>query len=268
MNYLLGWRDYSEIIFFGMVTYQIALYLKKDSHPHLLISFFGLCSVVIGAHHLGLTTISYLVPFGAPAIAMLFILFHQEFLQRNFITLRNKVASNKNVQCDWMEILIRSCLIAINSNKELTCVIENRDHLATTIENGVTVNSDISQNLLDILIESTAFNAHKMLWINSQGRLLGINSSWIMDVDESWQQATVKELPSWQQDALLMTVKTDAIVLKASPTTRSFDVVKGGKLFGNLSAHDTLHLLKKHGEIKTPHPYCPKEKNHDTLHSS
>lgn len=238
-------KDAIEIIFFTSIIYVFCIWLKKDKSHNLLLYFFGYCSIFCFAVLLNLATIVSFLMYSAPIALILFIIFHQELLQRNFITLTHMPITSLEI-ADWPEHLIRASLHAINNNKQLICVIENRADLKPFLYTPIVCNTALSQNLITLLIDSVGFDQKKILWCNAQGKLLGINGEWHISAHETWQTQSVNDLPAWKQDALLMTLKTDTIIYKADPSQRSFDVVIKGIVYENLAAHQALLLLKKH----------------------
>ena len=53
---------------------------------------------------------------------IIFIILHQETLQKNFIVLNR--AKNDQETLSWFDEFVRACLRALNSDKEIICVIE------------------------------------------------------------------------------------------------------------------------------------------------
>lgn len=243
-------KDALEIIFFTSVFYLFCVWLKKDKSHNLLVYFFGYCSIFCCAVLLNLATIVTFLLYATPIVLILFIIFHQELLQRNFITLTQMPITSVDVT-DWHEQLIRASLHAINNNKQLICVIEHRADLAPFLYAPIILNSPLAQNLVTLVIDSTGFDQKKILWCNTQGKLLGINGEWQITAHQTWQTQSVHELPTWKQDALLMTLKTDTIIYKADPSKRAFDVIIKGMAYENLAAHQTLLLLKKHVAVSS-----------------
>lgn len=238
-------KDGIEIFFFATIIYFFCLWLKKDKNHNLLIYFFGYSVVFCFAALLNLATIVTFLIYSAPITLLLFIIFHQELLQRNFITLTNTHSKAIEV-ADWQEQLIRASLHAINNNKQLICAIEHRADLNPFLYAPLVFNTPLSQNLITFLIDSAGFDQKKILWCNAHGKLIGINGEWQVTPHETWQTQSVTELPTWKQDALLMTLKTDTIIFKADPSKRVFDVVIKGTVYENLAAHQVLMLFKKH----------------------
>ena len=237
-------KDALEIGFFSLIVYIFSLWLKNDTRNNLLVYFYGYCAVVAFSSLLHLPIITAFLLYTSPLALILFIIFHQETLQRNFITLRKSEISLEH-SGDWLEDLIRTNLYAINANKQMICIIEHQTSLKPFLETPFLCDSPVQQKMLIVLLESNGFDCNKMVWCTSHGKLMGINAQWNIHVDSTWQAQSVKELPEWQQDALLMTMKTDAIIFKSDPAKRSFDVVVKGIVHQDLSAAQTLAFIKK-----------------------
>ena len=237
---LVFWRDATEILFFSIIIYYFTLWLRKDAQKNLLGYFYTFLFTLVASHYANLTTMHNFLLITAPVALMLFIITHQEILQRNFIALRNITPARKNtINDDWIEILMRSLLVASSHSKELLCVVENHDALAPFIGNEQRLEIPVTHNTLALLLESASLDATRFIWLNAHGSIVGFN-------------ATLQENESdWLHHANMLTTKTDAIFLKVSPTTRSFTIIAGGHTYHNISALHALSTLKKYVYIDT-----------------
>ena len=244
-NSFFYWRDLIEILFFAMLFYYAALWLKKDKQKNLLPSFYGYCALTFSTHFMGLTSISHVLFLFAPVAAMIFILMHQELLQKNLIALKN-LTPTKHVQIDWLETLIKTSLRAINDGKAMTCVIEQCDSLQNFLTTALKFNAKLDQGLLDILLASTSFDQQKMIWLNTQGQLIGINAVWSEQIKTESLERNILQLPEWKQQALFFTSKMDALVITINPINRTFDVITNGMVIDRMHAAKTLAFIKKY----------------------
>lgn len=248
-NSFFYWRNIIEIMFFFSLFYYFSLWLNKDKQKNLLPYFYVYCSLTLLAYYTQLTTISYFLLLFAPVAVMLFILVHQELLQRNFVALKN-IRPAQHIQNLWPESLIRSFLVAINNNKEINCVIENKDSLMSFLYSPLVLNANIKQGLIKILQESELFDQKKMLWINTQGQLIGVNTSWKESVFQTLGQEEIKDRELWKQSALLLSSKTDALFLRVTPEKRTFDIIFNGKIIDNVKSNNALNIIRKYSESK------------------
>jgi len=246
---LLRWHDCIEIICFATVIYYFSQWLSCDKQKNLVLPFYGFCLALCASHLLGLFSIHFLLMYSAPFIFMLFILFHQQILQKNFINSRKAKIKIEEIKNDWIEILIRGCLHAINTEKPLFLVIEQQDVIGSYFDMPFLINADLELVLLEVLIESSRFNSGKMIIIESSGYLKGINASWHDELTDTLVGDELLE--SWQECALALTHKTDAIVLKICPEERLFTVIMQGKMIQHLAAATVVTLLKNSTQFTT-----------------
>lgn len=242
MYWFLSCKDAIEITFLSITIYLFLLWLKKDKQHNLIIYFYSYCSIFCFSWLLDLAIINQFLINSTPIIVFLFVIIHQDILQKNFVSFYNKPFSFSHEADDWLENLLRSCLHAINNNKQLIVLIEHGSDLKPFLKTDFIFNSIIAQKLLTLLIDSNCFDQQKMVWCTSQGKLIAINAEWVSNISIT---SKTKDIPTWQQDALLMTLKTDTIIFKADSSKRLFDIVVKGELFENISAHNAVLFIKK-----------------------
>ena len=253
----------AEIYFFSTIVYLFSVWLKSDKRHNLLLYFYTYCMVFALASFLDLSTIRLFLWYSCPVVFILFIIFHEEILQRNFVTLHNKQTLISPYCTHWLENLVRASLYTMNNNKSLYVVIENYSDLKPFMNSDYIFNSPLSLELLTLIVDSAHFDAHKIIWCNSQGKLIGINSSWSIAVPDETPHA----IPSWQQEALLMTLKTDTIIFKVNIQDRNFDIVLKGTLYHTIQATQVVPFIKKH--LPLSHINIQKGvQNNDTLNSA
>ncbi len=234
-------KDISEILFFSYFIYFLSSWLKKNNCSYLLLYFYSYCALFCLTLLINLTTINFFIIYFLPIFLLLLIIFHQDILQKNFITGRHQFSQISNMQ--WLDHLIRVSLYAFNKNQSIFCVIENQYDIKSFFETKYIFNSSLDYQLLTLVIESNNFDYNKLIWCNAQGTLIGINAD--IKINRSSIDST-KEMPIWQQEALLLTLKTDTIFFKTDPITRSFDVIVKGAIYKNISSHHIISLIQKH----------------------
>ncbi len=186
------WQDIVEIVFFAGSIFYLSLWLKQDTNQSLLAIFYGYCGAFLMAYHLELFTVSTaLITFAPIAVAICLIL-HQSTLQKNFIALHN-ITTATNMREDWLEIIMRSALVALGENKPLTGVIEKKQALDTLITSDHPFDCPVSEGLFHVLLHSAAFNTQKMIWIDHNGKLKAINATWKKNSVDEWLAQEVKE---------------------------------------------------------------------------
>lgn len=247
--YLLGWRMAVEVVFFAALFYYTVRWLSNDKTKNLVLWFYAYCAAAFGAHIFNLPTMAQFLFLFGPAAVMVFVLLHQETLQRNYIVTKNITPARQTN--DWLGDLMSVFLGTVSKNKPVICVIEKTDALCTLLSSPLTFNTQIQKNLLDILLNSTAFEGNKMIWINHHGQLIALNASW-HQLDDEWFRNEIADDEAWKQDAILLTNKTDALVFKISPN-RTVDLIAQQKLIEQVSIHEALLVIKHYlyGKEKT-----------------
>jgi hypothetical protein len=236
------WRDIAEILVFANLFYCLMRLLAKDRTKKLLPYFYSYCLISITSYTLQLTTITYLLLWYSPVIIMLFMFMHQDILQRNLVTLKN-IQPAQTINNDWLDILFRSCLIMINKNKPVTCIIECTDNLDDFIKTPFFINADLHQGVLELLLESHVYDPEKLIWVNTQGKLRGINTSWRTPY---YGSKKTDPAVTWQQKSFIYSQQTDALIFYADMYTHTFTIIARGQCFEKISPHHALTLIKKH----------------------
>jgi len=234
--------NFVEIIFLSSTVYYFSLWLKKDKRHNLLLYFYCYCLLMIATYLLHLPTLNLFLLYTSPIALLLFIIFHQEQLQKNFITLVNTTKSHPKNTSEWLENLIRASLHGINSNKSLIVAIEQCSDVSPFVEPACSLAGDLSFDSLLLVIDSPHFDQNKILWCSYQGQLKGVNCALLT----SQTTPIGTDIPAWQQYALLMTLKTDTIIFKTNIAQRTFDVVIKGTCTPNIPAHQILTFIKKY----------------------
>jgi DNA integrity scanning protein DisA with diadenylate cyclase activity len=240
----LPYRDIVEILFFAGAIYYIQLWLKKDSQRNLLLGFYMYCALFCASYYAELPVLQFILFVFAPAITMLFIILHQETLQKNFITLSNPAVPYKE-QNTWIDELIKCTLTALNKHKDIIIILERNDPLKNLIHAPYFIYAELKKDVFEILLEKQAPGNDYMMWINQQGKIVSINSGWKTQLDEEWISQEIEHMHVWKQQALYISSRTDAIALKINPVSRSFDVVSHGRIVEGMSADAITTYLKK-----------------------
>lgn len=241
---IFSWKDPLEILFFSWVIYRFSLWLKQNQTQHLLTTFYRLCLFLAGSYFLQLTTLNSFFLLYGPSIVMLFILIHQESLQQNFVTMKKIKPQEKNSTNNWLEILLRSCLRTQNAHKTFICIIEQQQELSFLLDAPFFLKNNLNDDLLVLLLESPHLDAKKIVWLSYDGSVNAVNCTWKKPIEQTWLADNVVNQEAWLANALMVTQKTDALVFKSNAQTGTFDVVAQGKLVENLSATNTLRIIR------------------------
>jgi hypothetical protein len=104
--------------------------------------------------------------------------------------------------------------------------------------------------------------------------MLGINSDWLFSPHDEWLSTDVKKMETWQQKALFISTKTDAIIIKMFAAKKTATVCVGGKSIENVNVTQLLACIKEHIYRSTilkevqGHPTIHAQKNGTNSHLS
>lgn len=246
-----NWRDIAEIAIISTIIYAFIRWISHDTQKNLVLWFYGYCAFILFSRTADLENLSYLIFITSPIALLLFIIIHQQTLQKNFITLTS-LSPQAHSPAHWLEELIQGCLHALNKNQEIFCIIERTDSLEEFLSAHYFVNADMTQELLALLATTTPPHQSTLLWVTHAGKLLAFNPTWHALPNEIWINTDVKALHLWKQQALHMSEKSDGILFTFDPTTRLCTIIAEGALANNVSAHHAFTLLKNYCSLNIP----------------
>ncbi len=240
---IIFWRDCVEVLFFIILMYKIISFLQRDTQGNLVGYCYGYMISLLVTYYCSLTALYTLLLFCLPVIAVLFIVFHQQQLQKNFVSLQRvgqELALNNN---DWHDTVIRACLYAMNKNKMMICAFERSDSIC--LQSPVFLNGFISLELFTLIIDSPLYDQTKFVWLN-QGTLRAFNAIPLWQKEMFTADQEFEQIPAWVQDALLITKKTDAIFVGIENNSRSFSIVAQGQLLEKVNSETALRLVRSY----------------------
>ena len=248
---LYRWQDGVEILLISGLFYYLSLWLSQDKQKPLLPIFYGYSSALLIAEYSNLVTISTLLLLFLPIMFTVFLIIHQNTLQKNFISLYALTPSQKP-STDWIETLVRAGLTAASDNKSFTCIIEKKQALETIISSQQCISAPLSLEILRLINTSNLYNTEQMVWIDTHARIHAFNAIWQKNSVTEWLSQEVQEQEPWLRDALFFTTKTDALFIKLIPSTRTFTLIANGKIIQKALAHHAFSAIRTYLGY-TPH---------------
>ncbi len=237
--------DCVEILFFIFITFKISSWLNKDHTKPLLLYFYSYFATLFSAYFFQLTTVYQLMLVTAPIYFVLLMIHHQKNLQKNFIISKSKpLTPTKMMVKEWLETLIRACLVASHHRKNITCVIERFDSLDTLIDKPFTLDIPIQKQIIDMLLESVSYDNTKLIMVDRHGMILSINASWsdLVINELIFTQINEQQLP--KEYAKVVTTKTDAILVHINSEHQHHFIAHQGKIVENVTIDQALKLVK------------------------
>ncbi len=240
--YAYCWRDYVELFFVVATVLWITTWLNRDKTRHLVLYFYFYCFLIFATYALSLPVAHKLLVAAVPLVIMIFVLMHEEVLQKRF-AVPVRAVPHGPVDDTWIDELLQACLFAMNTNTALTFLLEHHDTIGSLITKGCTFETPLTKNKILVLVESRLFDRSSMIWIRSDGILVGINASWIQESESSAGNDAKQR--AWLM-ALLASHKTDVLVLRTNPEHNSFDIALRGNSAQNLTSAHCRMLLRQY----------------------
>ncbi len=242
---IYNFKDYLEILFFAIAFFKVSQWLKQDLTKPLLQYFYKYIGLAACAYYFELTTVYYVLLHSAPAIASLFIVYHQKTLQKQFmLSQRTSITPAMAIgHKDWLETFIRTCMIMAHKKISITSIIERKDEISDFIHKSFTLDIPVNQDVLTLLLESPSFDEEKLIWLNKNGNLVSVNASW----GHVLQQETLlhQENLAWQAYALQLSQVSDAIIFYHNALTHESTIIIQGKKIEHLSIDHAMKMMKK-----------------------
>ena len=260
MFYIVLVRDVAEILFYSLIIYAVCTWLKTDKTKNILAYFLVYCTITLTAWALDMPTLSPFLFSYAPIALILLIIIHEKTLQRNLIALRG-ISPVHTIPEDWLDTLLSSSLSTLNNNKSITVIIENNDSLDYFLTTPFFINADLGKGILNILLSSSSYEEHKMIWVTKQGQIRGINASW---QEETTQPSLVHSTTINKKDALFYTLQNDAIIFHSNPHVRKFTIIAQGTEQHGIPVSEIKNTIKKH----LSSPVSIKNKGHKNENST
>jgi hypothetical protein len=169
-----------ELIFFIGVAHLIIKWLAQDKRCNLVAYFFLYTGALLITDQCALVTLHYFLYWMLPCFGTLFVIFHQEQLQKNFITIthanQKKILSNNNV--DLVTTMLQIGLYNSVRKRKTFFIVEGNQDLGLFLHAAVPLNITIQKELVESVCDnSSLYNEQSAIWLDYTGIIRGINSS-------------------------------------------------------------------------------------------
>ena len=211
-------QNYIEVCVFSFVIYKILSWLAQDHTKHLLLYVYGYTALMMASYATSCMTLFWTMFFCIPIAMLASIVLHQKQLQKNFILASSKDLTPHTMPAkNWLGLFVRSCLLAAYQKKQLYCIIERSNHLAPVLHNNCPLHLALQQNIIDLILSSSALHNPSVIWLTQSGILHTVNATW----KETLTSEILSSHPQPHRAEIhLLTSKTDAVVWSIDPTTK------------------------------------------------
>ncbi|BDC34288.1 hypothetical protein Noda2021_02460 [Candidatus Dependentiae bacterium Noda2021] len=225
-------QDAFEILIFSFIIYKLSLFITSNNKQAVNMYWIYATSLLV-TYLVSLNNTLLFLLLVSPIIITLFIVLHQEKIQKNFLAHKTKFSENP-ADDTWSKILIRECMLRLHNNQSTQCIIQTAYDISSLVDNPYPVNVKIIPGLITLIGTSTQVDSEKFLLFNSTGYLQGIN------VTITSSQATSV---NWIDNAHVLTSQLNILVFKTSTQTQTFDIVIAGELIFKKTASQTQEII-------------------------
>jgi hypothetical protein len=237
---MLNWRDLVELCFFFTLFYLLFSWLAQSVRPQLLLWCYGYVGLIAAASLINATAISSFLLMMIPFACLLCLVVHQETLQKALFVPKRMVVATSNTGGDWLDTVARGCLHALHTKGAVICVIERADSIAGMMQSSAPFNAPLSYPLL---VKTLAlYEPISYIWVKEPGLLVALDAQW--SCQEPPEIGDIRVQASWQRQAVMLTHKTDALVLYAHGPEQLFTLVAQGTLVEAMPIGTMMRILR------------------------
>ncbi len=239
----LTWKNIVEIIILWLVIYRIFLFLKGTKAFYLLRGIVILVIALLAFHFLSFPVLTRLLAYFFAFFIILVVIIFQPELRDGLIHLGKRHIFYIEPKKEEIENSLREIVAAssVLSRKKVggLIAIKREIGLKKFIESGVTLNADLSSELLQNIF-------YPFAPLHDGGAIIEgtkvIASSCLFPLSEN--PALEKTLGMRHRAAVGLSEHSDAVVITVSEENGSISLAIGGQLSRNLAPNDLFTILK------------------------
>ena len=241
--------DFIDIFLVASLMFGIYRASRGTSAPYIFFGIITICITWVMVRALNMELLSnilgQIVSVGIIALIIIFQPEIRRFLQiigmrqKEFDFIARMFSSTRKKEDISTSPIVSACLDMSNSKTGALIVIRQKDDLLFIIENGITVDANLSVSLLKNIFFKNA-PLHDGAVIIEGNRIVAAKC--ILPVTQS---DVPKDYGTRHRSAIGMSELTDAVVVVVSEETGSLSIVKGGQIKYNIDAQKFAGALKK-----------------------
>ena len=241
--------DFIDIFLVASLMFGIYRASRGTSAPYIFFGIITICITWVMVRALNMELLSnilgQIVSVGIIALIIIFQPEIRRFLQiigmrqKEFDFIARMFSSTRKKEDINTSPIVSACLDMSNSKTGALIVIRQKDDLLFIIENGITVDANLSVSLLKNIFFKNA-PLHDGAVIIEGNRIVAAKC--ILPVTQS---DVPKDYGTRHRSAIGMSELTDAVVVVVSEETGSLSIVKGGQIKYNIGQQKFAGALKK-----------------------
>lgn len=247
----IPWRSAVEVSFYAITCYYVLLRVLPYWRTPSFRYWMYVIALYTVSYYTELSAIHALISYSFPYMIFLSLLYHQKSIQRVILSPKQHPAMLENTSYRLSytrECILNWALKSMNKQQELYIIIEQSNPIFhECIGSVTTINTPLSISIIDILLESGAVCAEKMILLTTSETIYGYNAIW------KHHETTSVSHGQWLEDTSLYLAQTDGIALYANPKTRLFTVVARDAVMDQI---DSNHLNMVLDQLLQPVNRC------------
>ena len=239
----LDWvRDAADILIVAYVIYTAILLIRGTRAVQMLVGLFIVVLAYFVAQAFGLVTLNWLLTNVINYLVLIIIILFQHDIRRALTQVgRSPFFSQGNIAAPAViEEIVMACVLMANRRVGSLIVFERRMGLMNYVEIGVTIDAEISKELV-LSIFSPRTPLHDGAVIVQEGRIAAAGCFLPLTVNPE----VPKSLGTRHRAALGITEETDAVVVVVSEETGTISLVVEGDIRSNLDSADLRIALQE-----------------------
>jgi uncharacterized membrane protein len=239
----LTWYECVEIVSFITLMWSILRWLNRDIDAPLIIWACMSWGIAALSWIAGFEAITLLCVYIAPIAIVTFMLFHKETLQRNYLV-SPSISEARDIP-HFIEEMVRYMLYNFNRDVSSYWIIEHENALEGIVTSQQTLHAPLRATLMDLIITSHRRSETLRLWVTSLNKIVGLNPEIEIHWEEHLMSPEYMKLPLEIQKALILTMKTDAIIIYAHSSTRTCTLIAQGKYTERIAPQMLIETITK-----------------------
>lgn len=237
-----SYQNYIEVSFFIFTTYNYLTWLKQDHTKKLLLHSYMFFALLLFSYYSSCTILFYSMLISAPILIIFSIIIHQRQIQKNFIVASSKYVTISTIpHKNWLESLIRSCLLFSYQKKQILCIVQRSNDVSCLLEIPFQLNLAIQQEIINLILSSSSLHNPTMLLADKSGILRSINVKWNANMtDELLAFNNNEKLTPHDEAITLLTKKTDAFVFLLNTSTNQHAIWYQGTCLKQITIQQLL----------------------------
>ncbi len=226
-------KDLIEIAAISYAFYLFLLWTAQDKEHKLIYYCYGYLGLIMLSYLWYLPVLFHLLTLFLPVALVILITLNQAVFQKNFVSLRPVISASKRIEpADWIEVVIRAAMKALNQKRTVYFVIQNQQSLESFLENSCSLHAEATKQFFDLIIDSAQQPETFLLLLRG----------FIVSIAPSWKDHSIES----QEQAVVLSSQTDAVIIYTHYKKNGLTVIAQGIVTENISAHQATLLLKHH----------------------